>query len=1466
MSNRIDSHLERRGRKVARQSRTFRIFVSSTFSDLVAERNALQERVWPKLRDLCMSHGCRFQAIDLRWGVSEEAALDQQTMNICLREIRRCREVTPRPNFVVLLGQRYGWQPIPPQIEGGEFERLLVAMTESNRERLCSWYRLDTNAVPAEYVLQPREPGGPFEDADAWADEEHMLHGILLNAAREAGLPAQETIKYERSATEQEIREGALTAQTDHAFCYFRTIQGVPNGESGERFAEADPDAHRLHQQLKHELRRHFPADQVHDLRASWAGKGPSEDHLDELCACVEADLSTAIIEEIGRIESQDDLDAEIEAHEAFAAERRRHFIGRQEALARIREYIDGDARHPLVIYGPGGSGKSALMAKAVEECRRGDHVFIHRLIGATPDSTDIRSLLESLCRQTGREYGKDDDPPTEYQELLEELPKRLALATAENPLGLFLDALDQLSPTDNAHTLNWLPAEVPENVRIVASVLEREDEEHAGYCLRSARTRFPAEGLVQLSPLTSHDGATILDAWLTEAGRTLTPEQRADVLGKFAREGLPLYLKVAFEEARRWYSYDGLPCGADEVPGLFETVDGVIRDMLSRLEDPRNHGNVLVSKALGYLAAARHGLTEDELLDVLSADEEVKQDFQSRSRYWPEAERLPVVLWSRLHFDLAPYLIERSADRTSLLAFYHRQLQEVVGDLYVAGQQRQSLHERMGSYFLRSAGMRYRAGDTDAHAFVEAPYHLYHAGRQDALVELLRDVRYLDGRCASRDIYGLLADFGLVAKERFDEIRERQKFLLRHAGALLRHPLCLLSTLWREGPSDWRADAADLLDRGEWRRGWIRTDATWSQPTDEAQGTVEAVEVRTRHEYEFSCTGAIAAERQTAFCMRKLGDIRAIDLTRGAELPGVIPCRALRPLAATCSADGRFLALAFDTGEIDVLCVTYSPEGAVKIVETAQTLSYALPEFEDPVLGFVGENLCYQKASGAVALLAPRPDSSEREVVKPADPPAELSGLADSGESTFFAFRFPNGTRIVMSATDAVKTVLERNGADVAAMSAGGDGRLAIAYTDGSLEGWHGPPGTGTCETTHWKEAPVAMTWAADRLLWVDDRGALYTWQQGCDLASEETAGSTLSRGDSVGLFLGCHDLQCLADGEFAAVGARSAIRFAIETQQTMGGGEVLAVLDPRVAGTQGHYSFRLRGGDLDLVDGLRHVVHVVRAAWGRDCTFALDGSGWLLAIGRAGPALQADPKSLEILPIEVPHGASDVAGAVPGGFWLMFDTGDIRFLTREGCSHPIVRSEMLMIGNPRLWSWPGLLVWSCLSNAWTEHGQAMVYRAGFARTKDEPLADLSVLGTREFSIGDGTLQFAAYDPVSDRVCLFWQAGTPHWQAVSYGAPAEFLGHNEKREPLRNMGGGLSDGAATPDGRHVYVRNAVGDLLCLDTRSWDVVAALSGSAPLTSISLTGCAPDGSLLAVEAGVRVLRCSYREAGQ
>ena len=81
-------------------------------------------------------NGARFQAIDLRWGVRDEAALDQQTMEICLREIERCQQTGIKPNFIVLLGDRYGWRPLPARIEAVEFEQILSVALEEERQRL----------------------------------------------------------------------------------------------------------------------------------------------------------------------------------------------------------------------------------------------------------------------------------------------------------------------------------------------------------------------------------------------------------------------------------------------------------------------------------------------------------------------------------------------------------------------------------------------------------------------------------------------------------------------------------------------------------------------------------------------------------------------------------------------------------------------------------------------------------------------------------------------------------------------------------------------------------------------------------------------------------------------------------------------------------------------------------------------------------------------------------------------------------------------------------------------------------------------------------------------------------------------------------------------------------------------------------------------------------------------------------
>lgn len=170
-------------------SRTIRLFLSSTFSDMQSERDLMQRRVFPRLRAHSATLGFCFQAIDLRWGVSEEAGRHNRTMRICVEELHRCQQGGVRPNFLVLLGSRYGWRPPPEVIPSDLFLRLRSDVASRSREHaklLDQIYIADENAVPSTHMLLPRVV--PFDDPNSWSsDVEAPLLALLEEAATQLG-------------------------------------------------------------------------------------------------------------------------------------------------------------------------------------------------------------------------------------------------------------------------------------------------------------------------------------------------------------------------------------------------------------------------------------------------------------------------------------------------------------------------------------------------------------------------------------------------------------------------------------------------------------------------------------------------------------------------------------------------------------------------------------------------------------------------------------------------------------------------------------------------------------------------------------------------------------------------------------------------------------------------------------------------------------------------------------------------------------------------------------------------------------------------------------------------------------------------------------------------------------------------------------------------------------------------------
>ena len=82
--------------------KTVRVFISSTFRDMQAERDWLVRFVFPLLREELLKYRIHFVDVDLRWGVTS----DQDALGVCREVIDECQ-----PLFMCVLGGRYGWVP-----------------------------------------------------------------------------------------------------------------------------------------------------------------------------------------------------------------------------------------------------------------------------------------------------------------------------------------------------------------------------------------------------------------------------------------------------------------------------------------------------------------------------------------------------------------------------------------------------------------------------------------------------------------------------------------------------------------------------------------------------------------------------------------------------------------------------------------------------------------------------------------------------------------------------------------------------------------------------------------------------------------------------------------------------------------------------------------------------------------------------------------------------------------------------------------------------------------------------------------------------------------------------------------------------------------------------------------------------------------------------------------------------------
>jgi WD40 repeat protein len=712
--------------------KTVRIFISSTFRDMHAERDHLVRVVFPELKERCRKIHVHLIDVDLRWGVSEQDAQDGKALDICLDEIDTCR-----PFFLGLLGHRYGWIP------AGEHHSITAQEI---------YHGVLGNDIPRQVVDLWGILEGKLEHRPLTERQRDVLQRAYRQDLQKRKYILAEDVTDEERNVIRSVFAGYARYQKDRSFFFFRS-EALSRQLAGSRLAEFFEETGEMRERLAR------LKNQIRESGLSWF----DYDTVEELGQKIVESLWTAIGHEVGPQPkpAADWVEEETELHQLFIAERTPRFAGRRGTLDALHRFAEdeSDAR-VLLASGEPGCGKSALFARFTEELtgRHPDWQVISHFVGASAASTSLNSMLRRLCtilyRTCGflrqmehrlRDVQGDDERARAAREVIEKeyaIPERTAdliltlssfirMVESSKRVVLILDAVDQIDVSVEGGRLDWFPSRFPPNVRCIVSSVP-------GRTFDALKKRCAGSQILTIQGLAVQDLRALVSAYLSEIRHEFPTKEIESLFFEKVKEGNPLYTIVALEELRVFGKFEAVK---DRVLQLPESITGLFNQVLERLET--DFGESLVRTCMSLIFCGRNGLTAVELKTLLA-----------RHAGLPNLEavgRIPDMLWARLYSAFRVYAVERSG----AIDFFHGQLKEAVGQRYFgSGGARVRNHSILARYFEQRWSEPYWRG------LVELPFQLTHAADLEGLARVLGDLRFVEAKSSAEMVTDLELDY----------------------------------------------------------------------------------------------------------------------------------------------------------------------------------------------------------------------------------------------------------------------------------------------------------------------------------------------------------------------------------------------------------------------------------------------------------------------------------------------------------------------------------------------------------------------------------------------------------------------------------------------------------------------------------------------------------------------------------
>lgn len=255
----------------------------------------------------------------------------------------------------------------------------------------------------------------------------------------------------------------------------------------------------------------------------------------------------------------------------------------------------------------------------------------VARFVGRTVASRTITALLQNLILHISRllsiqtrdiEYLDDVGAlALIFQRVCCEVPKH-------SKLVVFVDGVDELVDAKGALSHVWIPSRLKENVKIIVSFAAD---------AKATQPLLAFTNVLHISPMDVLTIDEMLHKWLKSDNRTLTKAQWKHVrkaLGKKSHS--PLYVQLLYEQVKSLHSFE------TELPVLFGDSEACIKKRFEALE--MTHGRCFVTHAVLFIIVTKYGVSDVELEDFFSLDEEVK-DIQFTPKIRLSSASVPFLL-----------------------------------------------------------------------------------------------------------------------------------------------------------------------------------------------------------------------------------------------------------------------------------------------------------------------------------------------------------------------------------------------------------------------------------------------------------------------------------------------------------------------------------------------------------------------------------------------------------------------------------------------------------------------------------------------------------------------------------------------------------------------------------------------------------------------------------------------------